>query len=124
MKIKPFRLLEMLLHSITVAALLLKSFDEIAKGLFFPGFIILGLAVTAMVITFFWKQLNMAPRIARLACYYLEAPAMLITSFIFHSEQNARLSQLFLIIAISGPVYGFLTSVKKRKGRAAVQKQR
>ena len=115
MKIKPFRLVELLLHYVTIAALLYKGISLVITKLYFPAFIILLPSVIAMIITCFWKQFAMTPRIARLSCYYLEMPALITTAYVFSLESNVQLSQLFLLAAIVYPVYGYFSSKRKNK---------
>ena len=112
MKKKTFRKLEVLLHFLTAFILLIKGGDEIGKGLFFPGFIILGLAFIILTITIFWKTLYITPRQARQVCYYLEAPALLVTSYVLYLEDKQFLPDIFLVAAILYPMVGFITSKK------------
>jgi hypothetical protein len=115
MKKKTFRQLEVILHVITVATLLLKGYDEVKRGLFFPGGIIIGFAFTALIIALFWRRLYIKPRIARTACYYIEAPALLLTSYVLYLENKEFLPDIFLIAAILYPAFGFISSKKFKK---------
>ncbi|RWX00790.1 hypothetical protein [Flavobacterium cerinum] len=112
MKKKTFRKLEVLLHFLTAFILLLKGCDELNRGLYFPGCIILGLAITILVITIYWKKLYIKPKQARIVCYYLEAPALLITSYVLYLENKLFLPDIFFIAAILYPAMGFITSKK------------
>lgn len=112
MKKKTFRKLEMLLHFLTAFILLIKGGDELSKGLYFPGFIILGLAFVILTIIIFWKTLYISPKQARLVCYYLEAPALLITSYVLYLEEKPFLPYIFFVAAMFYPMVGFITSKK------------
>jgi hypothetical protein len=109
---KTFRKLEVLLHFLTTFILLIKGCDELNKRLYFPGGIILGLALTILVITIFWKPLYIAPKQARIVCYYLESPALLITAYVLYLEDKPFLPHIFFIAAMLYPVTGFITSKK------------
>lgn len=112
MKKKTFRKLEVLLHFLTSFVLLIKGCDELNRRLYFPGGIILGLAITILVIIIFWKPLYIRPKQARLVCYYLEAPALLITSYVLYLENKPFLPYIFFIAAMLYPAMGFMTSKK------------
>ncbi len=112
MKKKTFRKLEVLLHFLTAFVLLLKGCDELNKRLYFPGLIILGLAITILTITIYWKKLYIKPKQARLVCYYLESPALLITSYMLYLENKMFLPYIFFIASILYPAMGFITSKK------------
>lgn len=115
MKKKTFRKLEVLLHFLTAFVLLLKGCDELNRGLYFPGIIILGLAATILTITIYWKKLHIKPKQARLICYYLESPALLIISYVLYLEDKTSLPYIFFIAAILYPAMGFITSKKFHK---------
>jgi hypothetical protein len=118
MKKKTFRKLEVLLHFLTAFILIIKGVDEMSRRLYFPGSIILGLALLILVITIFWKTLYITPKTARQICYYLEAPALLITSYVLYLEDKPFLPDIFLIAALLYPMVGFLASKKaKHLGR-------
>ena len=112
MKKKTFRKLEVLLHFLTSFVLLIKGCDELNRRLYFPGGIILGLAITILVIIIFWKPLYIRPKQAQLVCYYLEAPALLITSYVLYLENKPFLPYIFFIAAMLYPAMGFMTSKK------------
>lgn len=114
MKKKTFRKLEVLLHFVTAFILIIKGVDEMSRRLYFPGSIILGLALSILVITIFWKTLFISPKQARLVCYYLEAPALLITSYVLYLEGKQFLPHLFFIAAMLYPMVGFLSSKKPK----------
>jgi membrane protein YdbS with pleckstrin-like domain len=115
MKKKTFRKLEVLLHFITAFILIIKGVDEMSRRLYFPGAIILGLAMVILCITIFWKTLYITPKQARQVCYYLEAPALLITSYVLYLENKPFLPDIFLVAALFYPVVGFLTSKKSKR---------
>jgi len=112
MKKKTFRKLEILLHFITAFILLIKGADELSKRLYFPGFIIIALALLILTITVFWKTFYIRPRQARHICYYLESPALLITAYVLYLENKPFLPDIFLIAAILYPAMGFISSKK------------
>lgn len=112
MKKKTFRKLEVLLHFLTAFILVIKGVDEMSRRLYFPGSIILGLALAILVITIFWKTLYISPRQARQVCYYLEAPALLITSYVLYLEGKPFLPDIFLVAALLYPAVGLITSKK------------
>lgn len=115
MKKKTFRKLEVLLHFITAFILIIKGVDEMSRRLYFPGAIILGLALVILTITIFWKTLYITPKQARQICYYLEAPALLITSYVLYLEDKPFLPDIFLVAAMLYPMVGFITSKKFRQ---------
>lgn len=112
MKKKTFRKLEVLLHFLTAFILIIKGVDEMSRRLYFPGSIILGLAVTILAITIFWKTFYISPRQARQVCYYLEAPALLVTSYVLYLEDKPFLPDIFLVAALLYPAMGLITSKK------------
>lgn len=112
MKKKTFRKLEVLLHFLTSFVILLKGVDEINKGIYFPGLIILGLAFTILAITIFWKTFYIRPKQAREVCYYLECPALLVISYVLHLEGKPFMPDIFLIAAMLYPAVGFISSKK------------
>jgi hypothetical protein len=112
MKKKTFRKLEVLLHFLTAFILIIKGVDEMSKRLYFPGSIILGLALVILVITIFWKTLYIRPKQARQVCYYLEAPALLVTSYVLYIEDKPFLPDIFLVAALLYPAVGLITSKK------------
>ncbi|MHA3786604.1 hypothetical protein ACX0HA_00225 [Flavobacterium hauense] len=114
MKKKTFRKLEVLLHFLTAFILIIKGVDEMSRRLYFPGSIILGLALLILVISIFWKTLYISPRQARQICYYLEAPALLITSYVLYLEEKQFLPDIFLVAAMLYPMVGFITSKKSK----------
>lgn len=82
------------------------------RGLYFPGVIILGLALTILAITIFWKTFYIKPKQAREVCYYLECPALLIISYVLHLEGKPFMPDIFLIAGMLYPVAGFISSKK------------
>lgn len=110
---------EMVLHSVTSLLLLLKAADEFGKRLYFPGGILLGLSLCVLCLLFFWRRLGVTPRQARVACYYIEAPALCITAYIFSLEQKELLTYLFSISAVLYPAVGFVSSKKFKRIKKA-----
>lgn len=86
-----------------------------SKRLYFPGSIILGLALAILVITIFWKTLYISPKQARQVCYYLEAPALLVTSYVLYLEGKPFLPDIFLVAALLYPAVGLISSKKFRE---------
>jgi O-antigen ligase len=107
---KTKRYLEFALHLITISALLYKGSDEVYKKLYFPGGIILGLALLAMVVTLFWKQFKIPPRIARQTSYYLEAPALMLSGYVFYLEHAMGYAQACFIAGLAYCAIGFLST--------------
>ena len=115
MKKKTFRKLEALLHFLTALVLLLKSIDLIVSKLYFPGSILLGLAVIILIISIFWRKVGIKPKQGRIICYYLESPALLITAYVLSLEDKGNFPHIFLIAAILYPAMGFISSRKFKK---------
>lgn len=113
-KKKTLRQLELLLHILTAALLLLKAYDELSKRIFFPAFILLGICILLLTILFFWRLFHIPPKQARAACYYMETPALLIISYMFYLESHESIACAFLIASLIYPLVGFL-SVSTRK---------
>jgi len=110
MKKRTFRKLEILLHFLTAFIVLIKGCDELNRNLYFPGCITVGLAITILAITIFWKKFYIRPKQARQICYYLEAPALLITAYMLHLEGKDFLPDIFVVAAMLYPAMGFITS--------------
>ncbi len=100
MKKKTARKLEYFLHFITALLLILKGVDEIIKELYYPGFIILGLATTVLIVAFFWRSLKIKPKQARIICWYLESPALLVTSYMLYLEKKEFMPHIFFLFSI------------------------
>ncbi len=115
MKKRTFRKLELLLHILTSLVLLLKGYDEVLKGLYFPGCILWGLALLVLIISLFWRKLGIKPKQARIMCYYIEAPALFLTAYVLHLEEKEALPQIFLLAGMLYPMLGFISSKKFRK---------
>lgn len=115
MKKKTVRRLEYFLHILTAIILLLKGSFEISKGLFFPAFIITAPALTVLVILLFWRKLKITPKHARVFCYYIEAPALLISAYVLHLEGKELQPYLFFLAALLYPVVGFISTKKFKK---------
>jgi hypothetical protein len=120
MKKKTVRKLELVLHFLTMLLLLIKGFDEISRRLYFPGGIITGLALIVLTILLFWKPLKIKPKQARIICYYVESPALLLTAYMLYLEQKEFLPHIFFIAGFMYPAVGFISSKKfKRLKKAA-----
>lgn len=119
MKKKIVRRAEVFLHLVTSSVLILKSADEFGKRLYFPGGILLGLALCVLCLLFLWRRLAILPRHARVACYYIEAPALFVTAYVFSLEQKELLTYLFLLSAILYPAVGFVSSKKFKRIKKA-----
>lgn len=115
MKKKTFRKLETLLHFLTALVLLLKSFDLIIRGLYFPGIILLLLALIVFVISVFWRRIGIRPKAGRIMCYYIESPALLIMAYVLYLEDKNNFPHIFLIAAVLYPAMGFISSKKFKK---------
>lgn len=124
MKKKAARKLESFLHFITATVLLLKGIDEIVRKLYFPGAIIIGLALTVLVINFFWRFFKITPKQARTVCWYIETPALIVTAYMLHLERKEFMPYIFLLAAVIYPVMGFVSSKKFKKMRKAAKKKR
>jgi hypothetical protein len=107
---KAKRYFEFFVHLVIIGALLYKGYDEVTKHLYFPGIIILGLSAIAMVITFFWKQFKMPPRLARQSCYYIETLALLLTAYVYYLEKNIAFTNYCIITGVACAVVGFLST--------------
>ncbi|RYD90056.1 MAG: hypothetical protein EOP54_24575 [Sphingobacteriales bacterium] len=107
---KTKRYLEFVMHLVTISALLYKGVDEVRKGLYYPGSIILGLAVIAMIVTLFWRQFKIQPRIARQTSYYLEAAGLFLSGYVFYLEHHHGYSQACIIAGFAYCAIGFLST--------------
>ncbi|WP_294824844.1 hypothetical protein [uncultured Flavobacterium sp.] len=125
MKKRTFRKLEIFLHILTSAILLLKGFDEVVKHLYFPGFILIGLGLLVLTITIFWRRLGIRPKQARIMCYYIEAPALFIIAYMLHLEKKEALPQIFILAGMLYPMLGFISSKKfKRINKSSLSNMR
>lgn len=115
MKKKTLRRLELLLHILTISILALKGYDEITHRIYFPAFITFGLAATVLCVLFFWKSFNLTPRESRIICYYIEAPALLITSYMFYLDKKETVAGIALIATLLYPLVGFISTKKFKK---------
>lgn len=115
MKKRTIRNLEIFLHFLTAFILLIKGYDEIKKGLYYPALIIIGLAMTVLIIMIFWRKLRIRPKEARTACYYIESPAMFITAYVLYLEQKESLPPIFIMAGIIYPAVGFISSKKFKR---------
>lgn len=117
MKKKTVRKLELLLHLVTIALLTIKGYDLLSNRLYYPGGIITGIAVTVFAILIFWRPLKIKPKQARIICYYIEVPALLLISYMLHIEGKEFLPHIFFIAAFIYPAVGFISSKKFKKIR-------
>lgn len=85
------------------------------RGVYYPGGILLGLALTILIISIYWRRLNIKPRQARVTCYYLEAPALLLMAYVLHLEGNESLPHVFLLSAFIYPAMGFISSKRFKR---------
>lgn len=115
MKKKTARKIELFLHFITALLLIIKGVDELTRGLYYPALIILGLALLVLIIIVFRKQLRIRPKQARIICWYSEAPALLVTSYMLHLEKREFTPHIFLIAAIIYPAMGFISSKRFKR---------
>jgi Ca2+/Na+ antiporter len=104
------RYIEFIIHLVIISALLYKGYDEVSRGLYFAGGIILGLAAIAMVITLFWKQFKIPPRIARQTCYYIEAPALFVSAYVFYLDKQIAYFNYCIIAGLACCVVGYLST--------------
>jgi hypothetical protein len=119
-KKKTFRKLEIFLHILTATMLLLKGSDEVIKHLYFPGFILIGLGLLVILICLFWRKFSIRPKQARIMCYYFEAPALFLISYMLYLEKNEALPQFFLLAGMLYPMLGFISSKKFKKINSSV----
>ena len=112
---KAFRRLEYFLHFLTELLLLIKGADEVSRGLYFPGLIITALALTVLVISLFYRRLKIRPKQARTICWYIEAPALLVTAYMLYLEKREFAPHIFLLAAIMYPAMGFISSKKFKR---------
>lgn len=112
MKKRQMRSIERVLHIITILILLVKAADLIKKNLFFPASIILMLAFTTVAILLFRRKMRIRPRHARIICFYLESPALLVIAYSLHLEGKEMLPYIFFIAGLIYPMAGFISSKK------------
>lgn len=117
---KLVRQTEMLLHAALTGILLLRGGQLILSHMYYPGVILLGLMSITMMITLFWKRLRLAPRDARMACYYLETPALLLNYVVFNTIGATLAAQVCLIATVALPFLGFATAIKTHRKRKVV----
>ncbi|WP_297333233.1 hypothetical protein [Flavobacterium sp.] len=117
MRKRTVRRLEYFLHFLTALLLLIKGIHEISKGLYYPGIIIAGLSVTVFTIILFWRKLKIKPKQARVICWYLEAPALLLSSYMLYLEKKEFMPYLFFLAAVMYPAMGFISSKKFKRLR-------
>lgn len=117
---RTLRRAEMLLHTTLITALLVYSIRVILSGMYFPGMLMLGFVLMAVVVTLNWKKLRLLPRNARLCCYYLEGLVFLINWILCVSTSYQELARISLIAAVALPFLGFMASVKTYKTKKRV----
>lgn len=115
MKKKTVRRLEYFLHILTALILLLKGSFEVSKGLLFPAFIITVPALTVLAILLLWRKLKITPKHARIVCYYIETPALLVSAYVLHLEGKELQPYFFFLAALLYPVVGFISTKKFKK---------
>lgn len=115
MKKRTLRRLELLILGLTPILLLFKAYDEILRKVFFPAFIILGLCIVLLIVLIFWKPLNIAPKQARILCYYIAAPAFIIACYMSYLENKKHMATLFLCAALLYPLAGFMFTKRLKK---------
>lgn len=117
MKKRTARKLELFLHLLTSGILLLKGYGEIVEGKCFPGLIIACLAILVVIVLLLWKPLHITPKQARIACYYIESPAMFVTAYVLYLEGKEFHPYLFFIAGLLYPLVGFISSKKFKRLR-------
>jgi hypothetical protein len=122
MRKRTVRKVELFLHILTACLLLLKGYLQMSKHLYFPGLIILALGICVLTISLLWKVFRITPKEARVACYYIEAPALMIISYMLHLEDKEFAPYLFLIAGLLYPVAGFISSKRFKKLRKPHQR--
>ena len=115
MKKKNIRRLETLLHILTSIILLIKGYDQFTKGIYFPAFILFGFGFLVLSIILFWRKLKIRPKQARVSCYFIESPALLVTAYILSLEGRDSLPFIFSLAALLYPAVGFISTKKARK---------
>lgn len=119
MKKKTSRKLEFFLHILTSIVLLLKGLTEINAGLYISGSIIILFSLLVPFFIFGWKLLKIRPRQAKIACYYLESPALFATSYVLYLEGREFSPYIFALAAILYPAVGFISSRKFKNMKKA-----
>ena len=115
MKKKVLRKTETFLHFLTAAIILIKGYDELTKHIFFPAFILLSFGLLVLVTMLLWRPLRIKPKEARRSCYFIEAPALLVISYVVYLEGRHTVPYIFLIAAFLYPAMGFISSKKWKK---------
>ncbi len=117
MKKKTIRRLEIFLHILTAVILLLKGYDQLSKGIYFPAFILFGFGLLVITIILFWRQLKIRPKQARVSCYFIEAPALLVTAYVLSLEGRDSLPYIFSLASLLYPAVGFISTKSARTPR-------
>lgn len=115
MKKKTVRKVEFLLHIVTASLLLLKGYLLVVGHLYFPGAIVLALGVSVLIVMLFWRFLRITPKEARVACYYIEMPALFIIAYALYLEGKEFAPYIFFIAALLYPMAGFISSKKFKR---------
>lgn len=115
MKKKAIRKLEVLLHAVTAAILLIKGIDEIKRQVYYPGVLLIVISFIILLVLFFWRPLKIKPKKARLICYFIEMPGLFISSYLFYLEGKEYLSDVFLLAGILYPAVGLISSKTFKK---------
>ena len=124
MKKRTMRRLELVLHMITVLILLLKALDLLKQHLYFPAFIILMAAVSALAVITFKRQMRIRSKYAGIICFYIEAPALLVIAYALHLEGKPMLPYIFFTAGLMYPVAGFIATKKFRQIKKPPLKRR
>ena len=109
------RRLELIILLLTPVLLLLKAYDEIIRRVFFPAFIILGICIVLLAVLIFWKALQIAPKQARILCYYIATPAFIIAYYMSCLENKRHMATIFLFAALLYPLAGFIFTKRQKK---------
>ena len=115
MKKKAVRKLEVLLHVLTSVIFLIKGYDQLIKAIYFPAIILLSLGLLVMALNLFWKKFKVRPKHARTACYFIEAPALLIIAYIVYLEGRHTTPYAFFIASVMYPMVGLISTKKTGK---------
>lgn len=124
MRKRTVRKLEWLLHSITILLLLIKAADLAGRQLYLPSAAITVLSLVSLGVLLLRRELGMGTRKAHIACYYIEAPALLLIAYTLYIDGNDFLPYIFLLAALIYPAVGFTGSKKFRHIKKASAKRR
>lgn len=115
MRKRTIRRIEYVVHVVTALILLLKGAILLRQHLYFPGLILIGLAAVILIVLLLWKQLKISPKQARIACYYVESPALFLTSYMLFMEGREFQPYIFIIAGLMYPLVGFISSKKFKR---------